>query len=178
MAPQVCPRRPGRVRHAGAAVICDFLVTHPGDCLPPLAYVVGNPSLPPTQNVAALWLQRGLELTEPESDKKIIDGQRLFSILHSSHKPHDDSLHKGECIHILFTRLFLLGQCCFCCACNLTPVLVIVGAAPGDKSKEAVLPEAGVRIELQLFLGHEEAPFVSLLGECKQVCHGVQRMPH
>ena len=46
----------------------------------------------------------------------------VWSPYHSSHKRHDDSLHKGERIHILFTGLFLLGQCCFCCACNLTPV--------------------------------------------------------
>ena len=80
-------------------------------------------------------------------DKKIVDGQRLVSILHSSHKRHDDSLHKGERINIPFARLFLLGQGCLCCACNLTPVLIIVGAAPGDKGKEAVLPEEGVRTE-------------------------------
>ena len=59
----------------------------------------------------------------------------------------DDSLRKGERIHVLFARLFLLGQGCPCCVCNLTPVLIIVGTAPGDKGEEAVLPEEGVRIE-------------------------------
>ena len=43
-----------------------------------------------------------------EVDKKIVDGQRLVSILHSSHERHDDSLHEGECIYILFTRLLMV----------------------------------------------------------------------
>ena len=120
--------------------------------------IVFFPLLPGSVAAAALHSHRrealllhgcdeGWNKLDREVDKKIVDGQRLVSILHSSHEGHDDSLHKGECIYILFTRLLMLGQGCLCCACTLAPVLIIVGAAPGDKSEKAVLPKEGVCIE-------------------------------
>ena len=143
-----------------------------GDCLPPLAYGVGSRASLHFHRRKTLLLQgcdEGWNQLHRKVDKKIIDGQRLFSILHSSHKRHD--------VHVLFARLFLLGQGCPCCVCNLTPVLIVVGTAPGDKGEEAVLPEEGVRIERWLLLGYEGAQFVSLLGKCKGL-PGVQQMLH
>ena len=87
--------------------------------------IVFFPLLPQSVAAAALHFHRrealllhgcdeGWNKLDREVDKKIVDGQRLVSMLHSSHKRHDDSLHKGECTHILFARLFLLGQGCLC----------------------------------------------------------------
>ena len=135
--PRTCPAFGGSGR---IQFPCCKLPPPGGDCLLPLA-----------SGCEALLLHgcdEGWHKLDREVDKKIVDGQRLVSILHSSHEGHDDSLHKGECIYILFTRLLMLGQGCLCCACTLAPVLIIVGAAPGDKGEEAVLPEEGVCIEL------------------------------
>ena len=59
----ICSRRPGRIWHAGVAVIYDFLVLNShhqeGIVFFPLASGVGSrsrPSLPPTRSVVAPWL--------------------------------------------------------------------------------------------------------------------------
>ena len=77
------------------------IVLHP----PSWADGPSHSSLLPFRNLFAQWPRQGQAEAGLVGYKKIIDGERLFPVLHSSRERHDDCLVKGECICIFFTGL-------------------------------------------------------------------------